>query len=445
MKKVLIANRGEIALRIIRACKEEGIKSVAVFSTADKDSMHVKLADEAVCIGESRSTESYLDIKRIISAAEISGSDAIHPGYGFLAENANFAEICKSCGIKFIGPAAESISSMGDKANAKKIMRNAGVPVVPGSEGTVSDIDDALEIAEQIGFPVIIKATAGGGGKGMRIATDKVSFINSFQMSQIEAQGAFGNDSVYIEKYIERPRHIEVQILADEHGNAVHLGERDCSIQRRHQKLVEEALSPSIDSKKRKELGDAAIKAVHGADYFSAGTVEFIFDSNDNFYFMEMNTRIQVEHPVTELVTGIDIVKEQLRIANGGKLSFKQKDIKFMGHAIECRINAEDPKNNFSPSPGRINKVHFPGGPGIRVDSHIYNGYFIPPYYDSMVAKLLAWGIDRKEAIQRMKRALNELVVDGVKTTADMHKIIMNNQDFDKGNIDTTFITKIEI
>jgi len=410
-KKILIANRGEIALRIIRTCKELGIKTVAVYSEADRYSLHVRFADEAVCIGPGPSKDSYLNIPRIIAAAEITNAEAIHPGYGFLAENAMFAEICESSGIKFIGPTPDAIEAMGDKALAKETMRKAGVPVIPGSDGVVETLEEAREIANEIGYPIMLKAAAGGGGKGMRILNDESELENAWQTARAEAEAAFGNPAVYIEKFIERPRHIEIQILADEYGNVIHLGERDCSIQRRHQKLVEESPSPIVTPGLREAMGQAAVKGAKSVKYRNAGTIEFLVDKNGNFYFMEMNTRIQVEHPVTEMVYGIDIVREQIRIAAGEKLNIKQRQLKPNGHAIECRINAEDSYNGFRPSPGKITGLHFPGGFGIRVDSHIYQDYVVPPYYDSLIAKLIAHGRTRDEAIARMLRALEEFVI----------------------------------
>ena len=438
--KILIANRGEIALRIIRACRELGIRTVAVFSQADMDSLHVRFADEDICIGPPPSNESYLNIARIISAAEITDSDAIHPGYGFLAENSHFAEVCRQCKIKFIGPSPEAIRKMGDKAEAKRTMKEAGVPVVVGSDGVVKTAEEAQVIAREIGYPVIIKAAAGGGGRGMRIAHTDASLTNGFMTARSEAESAFGNPDVYVEKYEENPRHIEIQILGDEHGNVIHLGERDCSIQRRHQKLLEESPSPAISEKLRKEIGDAATAAARAIGYAGAGTVEFLLSTSGKFYFMEMNTRIQVEHPVTEFVTGIDIVRETILIAAGNKLSYKQEDVRFNGHAIEVRINAEDPERNFMPSPGTITTYHAPGGPGIRVDSHVYEEYVIPPYYDSMIAKLIAWDTDRPTCIRRLDRALDEFIIEGVKTTIPLHKRILQNPDFLKGKYDTKFL-----
>lgn len=440
MQKVLIANRGEIALRIIRACMELGLTTIAVHSEADEDSLHVWLADQSVRIGGPKSSESYLDPRRIISAAVITGADAIHPGYGFLAENADFAEICEAHNIIFVGPTPEQIRAMGDKAEAKRLMREAGVPVIPGSDGVVEDLDEAIKIAKDIGYPVMIKATAGGGGKGMRTANNEAELIKNFEMARSEAQAAFGNPGVYIEKLIVNPRHIEVQLLGDGKGNVIHLGERDCSIQRRHQKLIEESPSPFVDDELREKLGTAAVAGAKKINYRGAGTIEFLVDKDKNFYFMEMNTRIQVEHPVTEMVTRVDIVKEQLRIASGEGLRFKQEDIKFEGHAIEVRINAEDPDNNFAPCPGKIESFHVPGGPGIRVDTHVYAGYVIPPYYDSMIAKLIVWGENRDEALSRMRRALKEFIIDGVKTTIPFHQKVMEDSRFTSGDFDTSFL-----
>lgn len=440
MQKVLIANRGEIALRIVRACRELGIKSLAVYSEADIESLHVQLADEAICIGKAPSSESYLRADRIISAAEIADVDAIHPGYGFLSENADFAEQCESCNIKFIGPSAESIRKMGDKAVAKETVQSVNVPVCGGSDGVISKEDEAVKVAQRVGYPVIIKAVAGGGGKGMRIAHNDVSLRKEFYIARNEADKAFGNGDVYIEKYIQNPRHIEFQVLADSHGNVVHLGERDCSVQRRHQKLIEEAPSPFLTPKLRKEMGDAAIRATKAANYEGAGTIEFLVDQDGKFYFLEMNTRIQVEHPVTEEVTGIDLIKQQLLVAQGEKLAFKQGDIVISKHAIECRINAEDPARNFMPSPGCIDLYYAPGGHGVRVDSHAYGGYMIPPYYDSMIGKLITYGANREVAIQRMYRALNEYLIRGIKTTIPLHKAILQDPDFRAGKATTKFM-----
>ncbi len=441
-KKVLIANRGEIALRVIRACKELGIKTVAVYSNQDGDALHTVFADEAVCIGSAASTDSYLNPVRIIAAAEITGADAIHPGYGFLAENAEFAEMCNSSDIKFIGPSPEVISRMGDKAEAKKAMKEAGVPVIPGNEGELESVAQAKGIAKEIGYPVILKAVAGGGGKGMRVVWEENNLENSFLMARAEAEAAFGNPALYMEKYIESPRHIEIQLVGDEMGNMVHLGERECSIQRRHQKLIEEAPSPIISKEVRQRMGEMAVRGALHVGYYSTGTIEFLVDEKLNFYFMEMNTRIQVEHPVTEMVYDVDLIKEQILIAAGEKLSLKQSQIKPIGHAIECRINAEDPDNNFMPSPGKITSLYQPGGPGIRVDSHIYSSYVIPPYYDSLIAKLIAHGRTREEAILRMNRALDEFIVEGIKTTIAFHKTVINTPEFKAGKYDTHFIEK---
>lgn len=441
--KILIANRGEIALRILRACKEMGIRTVVVYSDVDINSLPVQLADEAICIGSHEPHSSYLNIPAIISAAEITDVEAIHPGYGFLAENAHFAEICESCQIKFIGPSPESIRQMGDKLNAKITMKKNGVPVIPGSLLPVKDKNEALKVAKQIKYPVIIKASAGGGGKGMRIAHNDVRLINAVTTAQAEAEKNFGNSEIYIEKYFELPRHIEVQIMADNHGNVIHLGERDCTIQRRHQKLLEEAPSPAIDKKTRKKMGDIAVKAAKATNYSSAGTIEFLLDEKGKFYFMEMNTRIQVEHPITEMVTGLDIIKEQINIAAGKKLSVSQDKIEIKGHAIECRINAEDYKNGFIPSPGKIEVYHAPSGPGVRLDSAAYQGYVIPPFYDSMIAKLIAYGKNRSEAIAIMKRALDEYFIHPIKTTVDFHKKVLNKPEFIKGQYYTNFAQKI--
>jgi acetyl-CoA carboxylase biotin carboxylase subunit len=441
--KILIANRGEIALRIIRACRELGIKTVAVYSVADRDSLHVRFADEAVCIGPPPSKDSYLNISRIIAAAEITNADAIHPGYGFLAENASFAEICESTGIKFIGPRAEMIKAMGDKAFAKETMLKAGVLVVPGSNGVIKDLKMAKEIAEGTGFPVIIKASAGGGGRGMRIVSELSDLERAFQNAKAEALSSFGSDEVYIEKYIEEPHHIEIQVFGDQYGNAVHFGERDCSIQRRHQKLVEESPSPAVDDVLRERMGEAAVRGIKSVHYESAGTVEFLVDKNKNFYFMEMNTRIQVEHPVTEEVTGYDLVKEQIRIAAGERLA--EEPIHHMGHAIECRINAEDPYKDFRPSPGKITSFHLPGGFGVRVDTHSYAGYEIPPFYDSLIAKLIVRGRNRQEAIIRMQHALDEFVIEGVKTTIPFLQLVLEDEKFRDGVFDTHFVETLDL
>ena len=442
IQKILIANRGEIALRIVRACRELGVKSLAVYSEADVQSLHVQLADEAICIGGPKSSDSYLRADRIIAAAEIADVDAIHPGFGFLSENAEFAEQCETCKIKFIGPPSSAIRNMGDKAVAKETVKKAGVPVVPGSDGPVANETDAIKLARKIGYPVIIKAVSGGGGRGMRIAHNDVSFAKELHVAKNEAEKAFGDSSVYIEKYIQKPRHIEFQILADEHGNIVHLGERDCSVQRRHQKLIEESPSPFLIANPglREKMGKAAIKAAKAANYQNAGTVEFLVDAKGNFYFIEMNTRIQVEHPVTEEVTGIDLIKQQILIANGEKLGFEQKDITFSRHAIECRINAEDPARNFIPSPGTIGLYYSPGGHGVRVDSHAYSGYQIPPYYDSMIGKLICYGKTREIAIERTYRALSEYLIRGIKTTIPLHKAIMMDPVFKEGKATTAYM-----
>ncbi|MGE4384483.1 MAG: acetyl-CoA carboxylase biotin carboxylase subunit [Endomicrobiaceae bacterium] len=442
-KKILIANRGEIACRIVRAARELGIKTVAIHSEADKESMHVKLADESICVGPASASESYLNIPSIISAAEITGADAIHPGYGFLAENTYFAEVCESCGISFIGPKRSSIEKMGDKIAARQLMIKSKVPVVPGSEGPVSaDDPEIFKLAQKIGYPVIVKATAGGGGKGMRIVVSEEALKNSIIMAQTEAKAAFGNPDVYMEKYIEEPHHIEFQILGDCKGKVVYLPERDCSIQRRHQKLVEESPSPFISDSLRKKMGRAAQSAAAAVGYITVGTVEFLVDKHLNFYFMEMNTRIQVEHPVTETITGIDLVKEQILLAAGERLSFDSSDIKINGHAIECRINAEDPDKDFIPSPGKIGHLYLPGGPGIRVDTHVYSGYTIPPFYDSLIAKIIAHGATREEAITRMSRALKETQIEGIKNTSSLHAKIMENEFFHEGNVCTDFLPK---
>jgi acetyl-CoA carboxylase biotin carboxylase subunit len=439
-KKVLIANRGEIALRIIRACNEMGIATVAVYSEADKDSLHVHYADQAICVGKAPSGESYLNIPALLSAVAITDADAIHPGYGFLSENTRFVSLCGENNITFIGPPAEAIWKMGDKCVARETMTNAKVPVVPGSEGAVKSQKAAEKMAEIIGYPVMIKASAGGGGKGMRIAHNRISLASGFNMAQTEAQAAFGNNEVYIEKYIDRARHIEIQVLADQYGNTIHLRERECSIQRRHQKLLEETPSPAIDDRLREKMCDAAIKAAQAVGYFSVGTVEFILDDNDNFYFMEMNTRIQVEHPITEMITGVDLVKEQIRVASGEKLKLSQKDIACNGHSIECRINAEDPEKNFMPSPGKVTGFKYPGGPGVRLDSHLYQDYTIPMYYDSLIAKLVVHDENRDAAILRMKRALKEFRIDGIKTTIPFHLKVLEHRDFQQGKYSTKFI-----
>ncbi|WP_105618768.1 acetyl-CoA carboxylase biotin carboxylase subunit [Vallitalea okinawensis] len=440
--KILIANRGEIAVRIIRACREMDIETVAVYSTADAEALHTQLADEAVCIGEANPLKSYLDMKSILSAAVLTGAEAIHPGFGFLSENSKFATMCEECGITFIGPTADMIDRMGNKSEARKTMIAAGVPVVPGSEGAIESIEAGLALAEDIGFPVMIKASAGGGGRGMRIAHNKDEFINNFNTAQAEARTAFGDDTMYIEKYIEEPRHIEFQIIGDEHGHVIHLGERDCSIQRRHQKVIEEAPSAALTEEIRVAMGKDAVKAARSINYKNAGTIEFLLDKHGVYYFIEMNTRIQVEHPITEMITGIDLIKEQLRVAAGEELSIGQEDVVIKGHAIECRINAEDPSNNFMPSPGKIDQLYIPGGFGVRVDSAVYNQYKIPPNYDSMIAKLIVHDTDRDKAIGKMKRALGEFVVNGIKTNIDFQYALINNEKFQKNQIDTAFIEK---
>lgn len=440
--KILIANRGEIAIRVIRACKELGIKTVAVYSTADADSLHVKLADESVCIGPAPSSQSYLNINAIISAAELTDAEAIHPGYGFLSENAKFAEICEQCGITFIGPSAESMRVMGDKISARQAVIEHGVPILPGTKENVKTVDEAVKIAKQIGFPVIIKATAGGGGRGMKIVHSQATLANAYATAKAEALAGFGNPDVYIEKYCVEPRHVEIQVLADKHGNCIHLGERDCSIQRRHQKIIEEAPCPVLTPETRKAMGDAAIKAAKAVNYSSVGTVEFLLDKSGDFYFMEMNTRIQVEHPVTEMITGVDLIREQIRSAAGLPLRYKQEDIKITGHAIECRINAEDPFK-FTPCPGKITAYHQPGGLGVRVDSFVYDQYNVVPHYDSMIGKLIVHAETREDAIRRMARALDEYIIEGIKTTIFFHKRIMTNKDFIEGNVDTSFLERI--
>jgi len=440
IKKILIANRGEIALRIIRTCKEMDIKTVAVYSEADVDSLHVRFADEAVCIGPAQSKESYLNIPRIIAAAEITNADAIHPGYGFLAENAEFSEICTDSKINFIGPLPDMITAMGNKAYAKESMRKAGVPVVPGSDGIINNLDEAKNLAKSMGLPIMLKASAGGGGKGLRIVKDIDELEKAFVTAKAEALNAFGNDDMYLEKFIENPRHIEIQIIGDKFGNAIHLGDRDCSIQRRHQKLIEESPSPFINAEIREKMGEAAIKGVKSVNYVGAGTVEFLVDKSKDFYFMEMNTRIQVEHPVTEAITNTDLIKEQINVAGGGKIIIDK--VEFEGHSIECRINAEDPDNDFRPSPGIITAFHAPGGNGVRVDTHCYAGYTIPTYYDSMIGKLIVVADDRKQAIKRTSRALEEFIIEGVNTTIPFHQKIMVNDNFISNDYDTSFIEK---
>ena len=440
-KKVLVANRGEIALRVIRACRELGIQTVAVYSEADRESLHVRFADDDVCIGPAPARESYLKISRLIAAAEITGADAIHPGYGFLAENAEFAETCAASNITFIGPTADQIRVMGDKASARRAMQEVGVPIVPGTPGPVEDGDQALEFAREMGFPVIIKASAGGGGKGMRVATDADEFLRSFSLARSEALSAFGNGDVYVEKYLARPRHIEFQILGDTHGNVIHLGERDCSVQRRHQKLIEEAPSPVMTADLRARMGADAVRGAKAIDYVGAGTIEMLLDDDGSYFFMEMNTRIQVEHPVTEQITGIDLVKEQIRVAAGEPLSVLELP-PLRGHVIECRINAEDPARGFQPSPGRVEVFHPPGGPGVRLDSHVYAGYIVPPYYDSLIAKLIVQGRDREEAITRMHMALESFIIEGITTTAPFLAKVMMNERFRAGQVDTKWLER---
>ncbi len=444
-KKILIANRGEIALRVIRACKELGIKSVTVHSEGDKLSLHRKFADEDICIGGPSATDSYLNIPRIISAALITGADAIHPGYGFLAENPSFAEICEKHNIKFIGPTKNQMLAMGDKATARQTAISLGIPVTPGSDSVITDFKTLKKIASEIGYPVILKATAGGGGKGMRIVYKESELEDAFNIAQNEAKLAFGNPGIYVEKYIEKPRHIEIQILADNYGNVIHLGERECSIQRKHQKLIEESPSVAIDDKIRNEMGEVAKKLAKAINYVGVGTIEFLLDKDKNFYFMEMNTRIQVEHPVTEERTHLDLIKEQILVAAGEKLKYKQKDVSFIGHSIECRINAEDPYNDFIPNPGKITSLHFPGGLGVRVDSHIYAGYEIPPYYDSLLAKIIVWGANREIAIKRMQRTLDEIFIEGIHTTIPFHKQVFKDERFIKGDIDTHFLDNFSL
>lgn len=441
--KILIANRGEIALRIIRACREMGIQSVCVYSEADRDGAWLDLADEAYCIGPAASAKSYLDISRIMSAAEVSDVDAIHPGYGFLAENDHFAEVCESSNIKFIGPSAEAIRLLGNKSSARALAIEAEVPLLPGTKDLVETEEEAVEIAEDIGYPVIVKATAGGGGRGMRVAHNEIALVNGYRQARSEAATAFGNDGVYIEKFLERPRHVEIQIISDSHGNYVYCGERDCSLQRRHQKLVEEAPSPVMTPELRKTMGEAAVRLCKHAGYVTAGTAEFLLDKDNNFYFMEVNTRIQVEHPVSELVTRTDLIEAQIMAAAGEKLPFTQADVEVRGHAIEVRINAEDPDHDFRPSPGRITDLFIPGGPGVRWDSHIKPGYSIPPNYDSMVGKLLVFADTRERAIKRMSRALRELKIDGIRTTASLHQRIMKDANFGRGDVDTGYIENV--
>lgn len=441
--KILIANRGEIAVRIIRACKELGISTVAVFSEIDRDALHTQLADEAICIGPNKASDSYLNMQNIISAACITKSQAIHPGFGFLAENSTFAVMCKECNIKFIGPDADTIDLMGSKVNARKLMMTSGVAVIPGSKEIINDVETAKQMANEFGYPIMIKASAGGGGKGIRIVREESQLENSFVQAKNEAKAGFGDDSVYMEKLIENARHIEIQILGDEYGNTIHLGERDCSLQRRNQKVLEEAPSIAISPEKRKMIGEAAVRAAKACNYKNAGTIEFLYDKDENFYFMEMNTRVQVEHPITEMITSIDIVKEQIKIASGEKLNITQEQVNFRGHAIECRINAEDPENNFAPSPGKINYLFLPSGClGLRVDSAVYANYTIPPFYDSMIAKIITHGVDRVDAISKMKRALGELVIEGINTNIDFQIEILNNKLYEEGIFDTSFIER---
>lgn len=440
MNKILVANRGEIAVRIIRACKEMNIKTVAIYSEADKESLHTKLADEAICIGPAQSNKSYLNIKNIIEAAYITGSDSIHPGFGFLSENSQFAKICEESGIKFIGPNYKVIDLLGNKSNAKEMMKKAGVPVIPGSDGSIKSIKEAIQIAEEIGYPIMLKAAAGGGGKGIRIANNEEELKKEYNIVKQEAKISFNDDEIYIEKYLKKPRHVEIQILADEHENIIHLGERDCSIQRKHQKMIEETPSTIIDDKLRNKMGEVAVKVAKIAGYSNCGTVEFLVDNDKNFYFMEMNTRIQVEHPITEMRTGLDLVKEQIRIAAGEKLKIKQKDVNFKGHSIECRINAENPNKNFMPCPGKITGLYLPGGNGIRIDTAIYSGYTIPSNYDSMIAKIIVYGTSRNEAIAKMKRALEEIVIEGIETNRDFLYEIVTDLEFIRGDFDTSFI-----
>ena len=442
LKKVLIANRGEIAVRIIRACREMGIRTVAIYSEVDKDSLHVKLADQAICIGPAPSAKSYLNVKAILEAACLTGADSIHPGFGFLSENANFAKICEEMGIKFIGPNHELIELLGNKSKAKETMKKAGVPVVPGSDGLIYSKKQAVELAEKIKYPVMLKASSGGGGKGIRIAYNKDELEKEYDIVRQEAKISFNDDSLYLEKFVENPRHVEIQVLADEHGNAIHLGERDCSVQRRNQKVLEETPSGILDEKTRKKMGEVAVKAVKEIGYSNAGTIEFLVDKNKDFYFMEMNTRVQVEHPVTEMVTGVDIIKEQIKIASGEELGYKQEDIKFEGHSMEVRINAENPDKNFMPCPGTITGLHLPGGNGVRIDTAVYTGYTIPPVYDSMIAKLIVHAENRDAAIAKMKRALEECVIEGIDTNIDFLFRILSNEHFVNNDYDTSFIEK---
>ncbi len=441
-KKILIANRGEIAVRIIRACNEMGIQTVAVYSEIDKNALHTQMADEAVCIGPAKSKDSYLNMQNILSATVLTGAEAIHPGFGFLSENSKFAQMCEECNIKFIGPDSHNIDNMGNKVKAREIMIKAGVPVIPGSDGAIADEAQALKEAKEIGYPIMIKASAGGGGRGIRIVRNPEELILAYSSAKTEAKTAFGDDTMYMEKFIEEPRHIEFQILADEHGNVIHLGERDCSIQRRNQKVIEEAPGPVMTEELRKQMGEVAVKAARSINYKNAGTIEFLLDKHGKYYFMEMNTRIQVEHPITEMITGVDLVKAQIKIASGQVLSYKQEDIIIKGHAIECRINAENPSKNFMPCPGEIKSLHIPGGYGVRIDSAAYQGYKIPPTYDSMIGKLIVHGKDRKEALCKMRRALGEFIIEGIDTNIDFQFKIINNNNFIKGKFDTSFIGK---
>ncbi|MDO5146468.1 MAG: acetyl-CoA carboxylase biotin carboxylase subunit [Eubacteriales bacterium] len=443
IRKILIANRGEIAIRIIRACREMGIETVAVYSEADREALHTQLADEAVCIGPAAAKDSYLNMEQIISATIVTGADAIHPGFGFLSENSRFAELCEACHITFIGPDSKTIAKLGNKAMARTTMLQAGVPVIPGSEEPLTEAERALTVAKEIGFPVIIKAVLGGGGKGMRVARGEEEFTKEFLTAQKEAAGAFGDDQMYLEHFVENPRHVEFQILADHYGNVIHLGERDCSIQRNHQKMIEEAPSSAVSESLRKKMGTAAVQAAKAAGYTNAGTIEFLLEEDETFYFMEMNTRIQVEHPVTEWVTGIDLIKEQIRIADGRELSYRQEDVKIQGHAIECRINAEDPRHRFRPCPGRITDMYLPGGKGIRIDSAIYSGYTISPYYDSMIAKLIVYAKSRKEAIAKMHSALGEVIIEGITTNIDFLYDMMEREDYQQGEITVSYMDRV--
>ncbi len=443
-KKILIANRGEIAVRIIRACREMGILTVAVCSEADREALHAQLADETICIGPAAAKDSYLNMESIISATLVSGAEAIHPGFGFLSENSKFVRMCNQCNITFIGPSADTMDRMGNKSEARNTMMKAGVPVVPGTKEPIYEGMVGIELAKEIGYPIMIKASAGGGGKGMRVAESEEEFLEKFETAQREAVNGFGDNTMYLERYVKNPRHVEIQVLADQKGNTIYLGERDCSIQRRHQKMIEEAPSIAIDETLRKKMGEAAVKAAKATGYYSAGTIEFLLDQNNEFYFMEMNTRIQVEHPVTEMITGVDLIKEQIKIAAGEMLALRQEDVRISGHAIECRINAEDPDKNFMPCPGTVNYIHFPGGKGIRVDSALYAGCTIPPYYDSMVAKLIVHDETRELAIKKMRSALGELIVQGVKTNLDYQYEILNDEEYVKGNVDTGFIERFQ-